>query len=121
MIESNYFSAYRGQLVFKSSLLDNSGFSFGIMIIGENVTSHDLIRHEYGHFLQLIEMGVANYAIDVVAPSITAFILEKQNKLIYPYLGLSWEYDASKRGGDTRIDKIKSVYYLTYLDLLKMF
>ena len=120
VIEANYFSAYKGQLAVKLPIGDNA-FSFGIMVIGDDVTSYNTIRHEYGHYLQLQEMGWGDFIINVAIPSVTGFILEEQGKLQYPYLSLPWEYDASLRGGDTIIKGIKPIHYLTYWDLLKMF
>ena len=121
VIAANYFSAYRGEFALKSSILDTAGFSFGIMVIGDNVTSANLIRHEYGHYLQLQEMGAWKYLFEVAIPSVTGFILEDKKKLKCKYLELPWEYDASYRGGDTDYRNYTPNYNITYWHLLKMF
>ena len=71
VLESNYFSYYKGCMVFRTNG-DRSG-SFGALFITRetNFREHpeDMVRHEYGHTLQLKELGVINYTLCIGIPS----------------------------------------------------
>jgi len=72
VIDSNFFSAYKGQLVVRI----NSGRSgsFGLMFLSHNIdTRNDAIatvKHEHGHYVQLQELGVMAFVPGIAIPSI---------------------------------------------------
>ena len=71
VLNSNYFSAYRGKLVIRTNI-PRSG-SLGILFIShEDDNAWDrinTIKHEYGHTKQLDKMGLVNYLIFIGLPS----------------------------------------------------
>ena len=135
VIDAHYFSAYKGQFAVKLPIGEDA-FSFGIMGIGNDIddiknTEHiNTILHEYGHYLQLQEMGWWNYICDVAIPSVTGNRLESKGKLkvggtAINYYSQPWEYEADQLGGVVRCypgtaTRVKLVS-LTYWDLIKMF
>lgn len=69
---------------------------------GEN-----LLRHEYGHTIQLKNLGVKNYYKYVVKPSVDRYKKTKKgiNSEIYnwdTYYSTPWEYQADQYGGAAR-------------------
>ena len=100
VIEANYVSAYKGTVVIK--IPGTSGASFGVMAVGNKVKSTNLVKHEYGHRLQLDDMGVINYTTDIAIPSVTANLLDRMGKLPYDYYGSPWEAGADELGGVCR-------------------
>ena len=71
VLASNYFSSYKGVPVFRTNG-DRSG-SFGAMFVtretNERADAEDIVRHEYGHTVQLKELGVLNYTLGIMIPS----------------------------------------------------
>ena len=71
VLESNYFSAYRGRLVLRTRF-KRSG-SLGILFISRYAnrrkSPEDEIRHEYGHTKQLKYLGVMKYILCIGLPS----------------------------------------------------
>ena len=102
VLDSHYFSAYKGRLVIIVPS-GNSAFSFGIMFIGDKVASGDdaaeIIKHEYGHTVQLDNYGAVKYTMFVVIPSVSGFILNQMGKLPVDYYALPWEHQANVYGG----------------------
>jgi len=99
VLESHYFSAYRGAPVIRFSV-DNRSFSFGMLFIQRgldpNNESHQLIvKHEYGHFLDFWKIGPLAYLAAVGIPS----ILSKGNPNYYE---LKWEASADNNVGIKR-------------------
>ena len=72
VIEANYFSSYKGHFVLRTKK-KRSG-SFGILFISRRVNKYknpeDVVRHEYGHALQLKEMGLIKYTMFIGIPSL---------------------------------------------------
>ena len=72
VINSNYFSSYKGCIVIRTNM-KRSG-SFGILFISRKSNKfkvpEDVVRHEYGHALQLKKMGVIKYTIFIGIPSL---------------------------------------------------
>lgn len=100
VVYTHYFSMYKQHLVLKSSLLDKSAASFGIIIMGSNITSTNVVKHEWGHTEQLEEMGVIKYSLVVATPSFTHACMDELGIYdIKHYHSLPWEYDADIRGG----------------------
>ena len=96
VIDSNYFSAYKGKLVIRTNRL-RSG-SFGVLFItrkGRPYNIKQLIRHEYGHTEQLRQLGFLRYLLFIGIPS------WKQWKKEIPYYERPWEITADLFGGVT--------------------
>ena len=99
VIDANYFSFYKGRLVIWNSLFDRSA-SFGMILMSnddrENGKPIDyskaLIKHEYGHTIQLNQLGVMDYIFCIFIPSADKWGDE-------PYYYKPWELSASKYGG----------------------
>ncbi len=93
-LESHYFSAYKGQLVIRTDG-DRSG-SFGVIFLSRVPQTPecpaDDLRHEYGHTVQLKQLGLLNYAIDIGIPSY--FNLGQGD-----YYDKPWEVTADVYGG----------------------
>jgi len=99
VLESHYFSTYRGAPVIRFSVTNRS-FSFGMLFIQRgldpNNESHQLIvKHEYGHFLDFWKIGPLAYLAAVGIPS----ILSKGNPNYYE---LKWEASADNNVGIKR-------------------
>jgi len=101
-LDSTYFSAYKGQFIIRTNW-DRSG-SFGIMFLSHNQDNKpygaNTVKHEYGHFLQLQELGPAKYLFGIGIPSML-------NGSTKPYYSQDWEVDADVRGG---VDKQDTMY-----------
>ncbi len=71
VLESHYFSAYKGVPVVRIS--GNRSGSFGAIFLTYEANyrdnPEDVVRHEYGHTEQLRQLGVVKYAIDIGIPS----------------------------------------------------
>lgn len=71
VLESNYFSAYKGVPVFRTN--GNRSGSFGVIFLTRETNNRehpeDIIRHEYGHTKQLQQLGIVKFAIDIGIPS----------------------------------------------------
>ncbi len=96
VIDSNYFSAYKGKLVFRTNRL-RSG-SLGVLFItrkGNKTKMKELIRHEYGHTEQLRQLGLLRYLLFIGIPS------WKEWKKEIPYYERPWEITADLFGGVT--------------------
>ena len=78
----------------------------------------NLIRHEYGHFLQLQNKGYLAYTFEVAIPSFTGSILYKMGRLPFNYYSQPWEYEADQLGGVNRGVPLKTI---TFWDLIKLF
>ena len=103
VLVANLVAFYKGRLVVK--VPGSSSFSFGIIFMG-NDGDTDLLNHEYGHTMQLKELGVIDYSTYVVLPSVICYwgtelgVLPGENYYSYP-----WEYQADQYGGVTRTYK----------------
>jgi len=99
VLESHYFSAYRGAPVLRLSV-DNRSFSFGVLFIQrglnpENENHQLIVKHEYGHFLDFWKIGPIAYLAAVGIPS----ILSKGHPNYYE---LKWEASADGNVGIER-------------------
>ena len=100
VLESNYFSAYKGVPVVRIPANVRSG-SLGIIYLSKNTSSNDLVpedivRHEYGHTKQFQELGLTNYLITVGIPSYLNLGKEWGNNECY---NKPWEVMANVYGG----------------------
>ena len=123
VFSANYFSNYKGVLVVKTPF--DSSFSFGLIGLSTLHQNADTLKHEYGHAIQLNNMGVDNYVIDVAIPSVTINILDRMGKLTYDYYSYPWEAEANRLGGSHLSQKSKSPLphgeYNSYWDLIRLF
>lgn len=98
VVNSNKVSFYKGVPVFLTKDLPGS-LSFGFILLntqtggrktyyGKGVTHEDVLKHEYGHNIQLNNMGVGKYIFFVAIPS------PIKNSNTSP-----WELSASLLGG----------------------
>ena len=78
----------------------DSAFSFGAIFVGSNVSDNpELLAHEYGHILQLREIGTDKYLIYVVVPSVTCYALTSCGILSWDnYYDRPWELIADLYG-----------------------
>ena len=94
VIEANYFSSYKNHFVLRTNR-KRSG-SFWILFISRKVNKYknpeDVVRHEYGHALQLKEMGLIKYTVFIGIPS----LLNLGNGYYYDK---PWEITADTLGG----------------------
>ena len=123
VLEARFFSYYKGAFVLKLPIGKNAA-SFGILFIGRKVTDTNVVKHEYGHRIQLKKMGFFRYFSRVAVPSVTANILYKMKKLPYDYYGSPWESAADFFGGVDRKtggNIWPAGAYNSYSDLLKLF
>ncbi|MDE6016241.1 MAG: DNRLRE domain-containing protein [Acetatifactor sp.] len=69
VLESNYFSSYKGVPTFR--IEGQRSGSFGAMFIStsEPVDVEDIVQHEYGHTQQLKQLGAFKYALCIGLPS----------------------------------------------------
>ena len=123
VFSSNYFSSYKGTLVVKTPF--DASFSFGIIGLSTQQQDVGSLRHEYGHAVQLENMGLGSYITDVAIPSITINLLERKGKLPYDYYSYPWEAEANRLGGTTlsqsRKPKLPQGGYTSFWDLIPLF
>ena len=100
VLESNYFSNYNDTFVIR--IPTGNAFSFGIIFLGKEVTRDWVVNHEYGHKVQLDQMGVLNYATEIALPSVTAFLVDINGNLPFDYYSSPWEAGADYYGGVER-------------------
>ena len=98
VLKSAKVSFYKGQFVIKSNFAFTShrSFSFGIMFLESSVKDtpygRDVVRHEWGHFVQLSIIGFSKFALFYGVPS----MLSVSNSY---YFSLPWERSANLFGG----------------------
>lgn len=70
-LQSNYFSAFKGVLVFRTN--GTRSGSFGVIYPTRETNNRqnpeDVVRHEYGHTVQYEELGPIKYALCIMLPS----------------------------------------------------
>ena len=104
VLEAEDFAFYKGVLVIRTKTGNADSFSFGIIFLGDgaDVNDADLLRHEYGHYLQLREIGLFGYITYVAIPSAYYFHQTKNGKYSWDeYYNRPWEYIADVYGGVT--------------------
>ena len=101
VLDAHYFSAYKRVFVLKAPI-GYSGASYGIILVGNKVKDVKLVKHEYGHYLQLKQNGILRYTKEVAIPSVRANIKYRKGKLGGNYYSLPWEAEADRLGGVQR-------------------
>ena len=97
------FTFYKGVPTFSADWLNTSGFSFGIIVIGsKNLERSDFdktLNHEYGHVVQMKEIGMIDYFTMVAIPSLIGAAFAKNNETLNKYYyNLPWERSADYFG-----------------------
>ncbi len=100
VFKSNFFSSYKGTVVVKTPF--DASFSFGFIGLSVRQQNSNDLNHEYGHKVQLDNMGWINYIVKVARPSITANILDRIDMLPFDYYSSPWENEADINGGVIR-------------------
>ena len=97
VLKAQDFTFYKGVPVIK--VPGNSAFSFGVIFFGDDIHDENLVRHEYGHIIQLQKLGVSAYLNTMVVPSVIGFNLDKMGVLPDGmYYNQPWEYKADEFG-----------------------
>ena len=87
---------YKGVLVIKTPF--DASFSYGFIGISKEQLDSATLKHEYGHAVQKKSMWWGKYIVNVVIPSITINLLDRQEKLPYDYYSYPWEAEANVLG-----------------------
>lgn len=118
VLNAFYFSSYNGIVVIKLPI-ENNAFSYGVIVLGEEIYDENTIKHEYGHYLQLKELGLIRYTRYVFLPSLISFWRDVEYN---DYYSLPWEYGADLYGEVNRdsykyhSDTLKNYYsYWNYI------
>jgi len=77
VLESSYFSGYRGKLVVRMAGFGGRSFSLGVLFIKpglnkDNPSDINIVKHEYGHAVQLAQLGLVRYIRRIAIPSATS-------------------------------------------------
>ena len=74
VIDAECFAFYKGQLVVKQewAISDGRSASFGIMFLHVDERDPRTVKHEWGHYVQLWQMGLPGYIVNVAIPSYTS-------------------------------------------------
>ena len=113
VLASNYFSIYKGVPVVRVD--GNRSGSFGVIALtretNTRINPEDVVRHEYEHVVQMKQLGVIKYAIDIFLPS----ALEYGGG---DYYSRPWEITADIYGGvQSRKHSIEDIEYgFSYLN-----
>ena len=101
VLDAKFISSYKGKTVVKVPI-GNQAFSCGIIFMGNKVSDVNTVKHEYGHCLQLNEIGMKKYIQYIAIPSLNGYW---GNDVPYDeYYSLPWEYGAEIYGGVDRIN-----------------
>jgi len=122
VLQAHFISVYKKTMVIKVPFCA-SGLSFGVIFLGSKVRDENLVKHEYGHRLQLKKMGIMRYIKKVFIPSVTASLMDRFGKLPYDYYGSPWEAEADRLGEVRRRKKAEAwpkEACRSYKDLIKM-
>lgn len=99
-IQANYFAMYKGVPVIKVSGLGGKSASFYMIFLNKADNSPETVKHEYGHRVQLDQMGFTNYLKYVAVPSVihSEVYSRGQYYKYYSYYSMPFEYDADIKG-----------------------
>ena len=128
VLETEGVSFYNGVPVIRMPFGGNSGFSAGIIFLGDGVKANEsgiaTLKHEYGHVIHLSQIGWESYLVWVLIPSVINY---HQGVPYDTYYSQPWEYIADVLGGVERTNngqpyiysgdaqsKAKSYWDLTY-------
>ena len=94
VLDSNYFSFYKGNLVIRHSLPGSSCALFDIIVLNKNENRTSAVKHEWGHTQQYKMMGTVNYILYIGIPSFIGYITD-----VPRYFSQPWEHSADVLGG----------------------
>ena len=111
VLESNYFSSYKGKLVIRTN--GTRSGSFGVLFIRRDGSGVNEVKHEYGHTKQLEQLGGMTYLLGIGIPSFL-------NLGTGDYYNKPWEVTADIYGGVSRAEHTEEGIDAgwTYLDML---
>ena len=97
-------SEYNGVEVIEVPFMRNSAFSLGKIYVSPNLLNDEtILAHEYGHYLQLQDVGMEKYLQFVALPSVTCWVLTELEILSYEvYYDKAWECMADIYGNVSR-------------------
>ena len=126
VLEAEYFAFYQGALVIRMKGNQGHGFSVGIIVLDEYYGYDDYgiqtLKHEYGHTLHCLQLGLPEYLLKAGIPSVIGYNLDKAN--IIPkemYYNLPWERIADMFSNVSRsehipgADAVAIIYWLLTL------
>ncbi|MCR3905882.1 MAG: RHS repeat-associated core domain-containing protein [Tenericutes bacterium] len=93
VLDSKYFSFYKGSLVIRHSLPVSSCALFGLVILNKNETRTSTVKHEWGHTQQYKMMGTVNYIFYIAIPSVRGYLSDEPR-----YYAQPWEHSADILG-----------------------
>jgi len=94
VLDSNSVSFYRGVPVLRYGDQEvRNGFSFGVIGLGRGVLASDMVRHEWGHNVQMWILGVSAYGRRIGIPSLISAIDSSSHR------NMPWERTANTFGG----------------------
>ena len=101
VLNARFFSFYKGRLAVKIAGFKDRSFSIGAMFISPKLEAGDqyaidIVKHEYGHTLQLSRLGFFRYMRYIAIPSM------KSDPDDPGYFALPWEITADIYGGVDR-------------------
>ena len=122
VIESNWISAYKGKVVIRHPFEGLSSMSLGVIFLNKNEEDQKTVKHEYGHCVQLDEVGILKYLVFVAAPSVNGYWAGLSDPAYYSQ---TWEYGADMYGGVDRgegyYEDSSLVDHLMYWDMVKKY
>lgn len=99
VLESNYFSFYKGSLVIRHSIPNTTSCAiFYTIFLNKNENKITTVQHEWGHTQQERMLGTPMYISRVVIPSVYGYFNTPYNE----YYSQPWEYTADVLGGVNR-------------------
>ena len=137
VVNSKKVSFYKGVPVIRTDF--EGTFSFGAIVLSRGYTDSkgkfhretdpNVVKHEFGHNVQLMAVGLKNYSYFIAAPSVLSNVVHiiesliigsKNTSVSKVYYSLPWERSADLFGGVSRPDhKTNSAdIALMYLALL---
>lgn len=122
---TNFISAYRGQLVLKVPFEGRSASLGPVMVLMNDVVNdvegRELIRHEWGHFVEFQRLGWFRYFVGIGIPSWRGGYASVAQR--GPYYAQPWEIFADLFGGVGGEDRTHSLEAmelgLQYMERLK--
>ena len=98
ILDADFIAFYKGSVIVKAPI-GNNAFSFGVIVMGNETSDVDDVRHEYGHYVHMSQVGLDTYFATAAIPSLIGF----WSGVDYSdYYSQPWEYVADCLGGVSR-------------------
>lgn len=107
VLYAEHYAFYKGALVIKIPAMGSNAFSAGVILMGSDAIGASMVRHEYGHFVHLSQIGWDSYLVNVVFPSLVGFW---SNVPMDEYYSQPWEYIAEILGNVERTNYTYAPY-----------